>query len=86
MALGRITASGAQPEYYEYIRETSRPVFCLSPLEDDATIKERLRSLVLDREGIRRMAEEGRRLVERHNDVRNIAPMFEAHWKRHLKA
>lgn len=86
MALGRITASGAQPEYYEYIKEDVRPVFCLSPLEDESEIKEKLRRLVLDKEGLKRMAAEGRRLTERHNDVRDIAPLFVDHWKRHIKA
>lgn len=85
MAMGRISASGGQPEYYEYIGEDTRPVFCLSPLEDDDTIKERLRRLVSDRESLRRMSEEGRRIVERHNDVRNIAPLFEAHWQKMMK-
>lgn len=84
MALGRVTASGAQPEYYEYINEDSRPIFCLSPLEDGNEIKERLRSLVLDKEGLKRMAHEGRILVERHNDVRDIAPLFTASWERIL--
>lgn len=85
MASGRITASGGQPEYYEYIGEESRPIFCLSPLEDKDTIKNRLRSLVKDKEALVRMAGEGRSLVERHNDVRVIAPLFEAHWKSHIK-
>lgn len=85
MALGRITASGGQPEYYEYIGEESRPIFCLSPLEDKDTIKERLRSLVQDKESLVRMARVGRALVERHNDVRVIAPLFEAHWESHIK-
>ncbi|MDE6056486.1 MAG: hypothetical protein K2F93_00580, partial [Muribaculaceae bacterium] len=85
MALGRVTASGGQREYYDYIREDSRPIFCLSPLEDEAVIKERLRSLTADKEGLRRMAENGRRLVERHNDVRDIAALFERHWQRLIK-
>ena len=85
MALGRISASGGQPEYYGYIDEKSRPVFCLSPLEDEATIKERLRNLAADKETLRRMSKEGRTLVERHNDVRNIAPLFEAHWNNIIK-
>ena len=85
MALGRVTASGGQQEYYDYIREDSRPIFCLSPLEDEAVIKERLRSLTADKEGLRRMAENGRRLVERHNDVRDIAALFERHWQRLIK-
>lgn len=85
MALGRITASGGQPEYYQYVGEDTHPVFCLSPLEDEASIKERLRRLVLDRDEMIRMAREGRDLVERHNDVRDIAPVFESHWRKHMK-
>lgn len=85
MALGRVTASGGQPEYYSYINEETRPVFCLSPLEDEETIKERLRSLTLDKPRLRQMAEEGRRLTERHNDVRAIAAIFESHWKKHIE-
>lgn len=85
MALGRITASGAQPEYYEYMNEKVRPIFCLSPLEGKDEIKERLRHLVLDREGLKRMAQEGRQLVERCNDVRSISPLFETHWNRLIK-
>lgn len=86
MAMGRITASGAQLEYYRYINEESRPIFCMSPLEDDSAIKERLRELILDKERLVRMSEEGRRLVERHNDVRKIAPLFEEHWKKMMKS
>lgn len=85
MALGRITASGAQPEYYEYIGEKARPIFMLTPEEDDETIKSRLRDLVADRGRLSTMAEEGRRLVERHNDVRHIAPLFERIWKNALQ-
>ena len=85
MALGRVTASGAQPEYYDYIQEDSRPIFCLSPLEDEKSIKERLRELVIDKERLKEMSETGRLLVERHNNVRDIAPMFEAHWKANIK-
>lgn len=85
MALGRITASGAQPEYYSYIRENTRPIFCLSPLEDDNTIKDRLRSLISDKEALIRMSEDGRRLVERHNDVKEIATLFENHWQNMMK-
>lgn len=86
MALGRIAASGAQPEYYEYIADESRPVFCLSPLEEESSIKERLRALITDKERMRNMAHEGRKLVEKHNDVRDIATLFEAHWKKHIKS
>ena len=82
MALGRITASGGQPEYYEYLGEDTQPIFCLSPLEDDTTIKKRLKALILDIKRMNRMSKEGRRLVEKYNDVRIIAPLFEQHWKK----
>lgn len=85
MAMGRITASGGQPEYYKYIGETVRPIFCLSPLEDEGTIKNRLKELILDTNQMKSMSEDGRHLVEKHNDVRNIAPLFEEHWKKQIK-
>ena len=85
MALGRITASGGQPEYYEYIGETGQPIFCLSPLESEETIKERLKELILDTDRMKSMTEEGRHLVEKHNDVRNIASLFENHWKKQMQ-
>lgn len=84
MALGRITASGGQPEYYEYLREDTQPIFCLSPLEDDNTIKKRLKALILDVERMKRMSKEGRGLVEKHNDVCNVARIFEDHWKNQI--
>lgn len=80
MAMGRISASGGQPEYYDYIGESNHPIFCLSPLEDDETIKNRLKSLILDKNRLKQMSEDGRRLVEKHHDVKNIAPLFEQHW------
>lgn len=85
MAYGRITASGGQPEYYEYIGEETRPILRLSPLEDDKTIKERLKDLITDKEKMIKMSEEGRQLVEKHNDVEKIAPIFEAHWQKMMK-
>ena len=85
MALGKIAASGGQPEFYEYIGENEQPVFCLSPLEDDETIKNRLKELILNPDRMRKMSEQGRRLVEKHNDVRKIATLFEKHWEKHIK-
>lgn len=82
MAIGRVSASGGQPEYYGYCDESIHPVFCLSPMEDRATIKERLRALIEDKEDMYRRSKEGRKLVERHNDVRRISDIFESHWKK----
>ena len=85
MALGRISATGGQPEYFDYINEADGPVFCLTPLEDENTIKKRLKELILDTERLNSMSLEGRRFVEKHNDVRNIATLFEKHWEKHIK-
>lgn len=84
MSLGRLAASGGQPEYYEYIKESNQPIFCLSPLDNENTIKNRLKDLICDTQRMRSMSEEGRRLVEKHNDVRDIATLFEKHWQKHI--
>lgn len=83
MALGPVAATGAQPEYYEYIGEPEfPPIFALSPLEDTY---ERLRNLVIHPQPIIRMSIEARRIVERNNDVKVVADKFEAHWRKILK-
>lgn len=84
MALGRISGSGAQPEYYAQLGEEAlRPIFSLSPLETQ--IEEKLEALVLDREELERRATEGRALVEKYNDVRKVADKYEAHWSKQMK-
>lgn len=81
MALGRVAGSGAQPEYYEYIgNPESRPVMCLSPLENN--LKERLASFAADPSPLKDMSIKGRMLVERHNDVRKVAASFLSHWEK----
>lgn len=82
MALGRVAATGAQPEFYSHIGESVRPLIPLSPLEDPA---EALRPLILDPSPLAGMARQGRKIVERHNDVRIVADKFERHWNRILK-
>ncbi len=79
MALGRVAGSGAEPEYYGYIgNPEKRPVFHLSPLIHD--LKGRLRDLALDPSPMFEMSREGRKLVERHNDVAVVADRFLCHW------
>lgn len=79
MALGRVAASGAEPEFYSYIgNPTERPVFRLSPLDSD--IPDRLRALILNPSSLPEISRQGRRLVERNNDVRLVADRFLAAW------
>lgn len=79
MALGRVAGSGAEPEYYDYLGNPAKhPIFHLSPLIPD--LKDRLRALILDPSPLYEMSREGRKLVERHNDVAVVADRFLNHW------
>lgn len=78
MALGRVAATGWQPECAEMTGCGSLPVIPLAP---DVDVKSRLKELLLDRETLRKISEAGRRLVERENDVRVVAERFETHWQ-----
>lgn len=79
MALGRIAGSGAQPEYYQYINEESRPILELSPLIPNLT--DHLRDLILDTHRMEQMADQGRKLVEKHNDMAIVTNRYLNHWE-----
>lgn len=84
MALGKVAASGAQPEYYNYISAgDTRPVVELSPLTD---IEETLRQLILDKEVLPKMGAQGRAIVETNNDLGSVADRFENHWNKILQS
>lgn len=90
MALGRISATGAQPEFYSYIGEEqwaedpmSGPIISLSPLDND--IRQRIQTLLLDPERLNRMSAQGRDLVEKNNDSRIVAKKFIDQWNRLCK-
>lgn len=86
MALGRVAATGAQPEFYRYINEPDLgAIIPLSPLISDNEWKEKFRQMIFDPSSLRKMAQEGRRIVEKHNDVRIVANKFELHWNQILK-
>lgn len=87
MALGRIPATGGQPEFYSYIGEpqwaenpAAGPILSLSPLDTD--MKERITALIEDPDRMRQMSIDGRRLVEKNNDSAIVAKKFTAHWNR----
>lgn len=80
MALGKVAASGAQPEFYEYLgKDYGYPVFSLSPLEPDT--KERLAAIIENPDPLTEMSRNGRKLVEENNDVKIVADRFLAHWE-----
>lgn len=74
MALGAVTASGAQPEYYNFIKEDSRPIIEASPLNHN--LYDQLRNLVLDPQQLLEMSRQARKIVENHNDVAVVADKY----------
>lgn len=81
MALGRVAASGGEPEFYDFIGEQSlRPIIPLSPINQD--IKNTLRQFVENPELLIKMGKEGRELAEKYNDVRIVAPKFVELWEK----
>lgn len=83
MALGKVAGTGGQEEFYQYIGETEkRPILSLSPLDEN--IEERITELIINPEKMREMGIEGRKLVERNNDVSIVAHKFENHWNKIL--
>lgn len=81
MGMGRVSVSGAQPEYYEYIdNPADRPIVSISPFDRD--IKERILALVDDPEELKRRGEQGRILVENNNSARIVTERFLAHWEK----
>lgn len=80
MAMGKLAATGAQPEYYEYIgNPIEKPLFSLAPTDTD--IKERLISLIGNREEILKRGEQCRSLALMHNDSKLVARRFIEHWE-----
>lgn len=83
MAMGRVAASGGQPEFYDFIGEREmHPVVALNPEKD---ICEELRGLVENRADLRARAHTGREFVERHNSAAVVASRFERHWREILE-
>lgn len=81
MALGKVAATGAQPEYFRFIGEPDRDAIVpLTPL--DESWKDSIRNLILNPSKIEAAALESRRLVETHHNVRSVAPLYLDLWSR----
>lgn len=81
MAMGSVPISGGEEEFYSFIGERElRPIFNPDPADDEATAR-RFADLVADPEKLRRMSEQGRLFVERHNDAPVVAARFINAWK-----
>lgn len=78
MSMGCITASGAEPEFYDMIGENVlRPVVRLNPFID---IEKELSVLIEDRDMLATKSVQGIEFVKRHNDVNIVADRFVSCW------
>lgn len=80
MALGKVPATGAMPEYYAYLDDDfDKPIIQLSPLDPD--IKETLRTHILNKGSLIYKSIKARKLVEKNNDVKIVADRYISHWQ-----
>lgn len=75
MALGKVTVSGAQPEFYEFIGNPEiRPIISISPLDND--IEERILALIENPSQIINIGSQSREFVKTYNDSSIVAKKF----------
>ena len=81
--MGRVVISGGEEEYYKFIgEEVLRPIINADPRTEN--LAEWLEPLLLDRADLQRRSLQGRKLVEKHNDIRVVADRLLEAWQ-HLK-
>lgn len=82
MAMGRVTLSGGEEDFYNFIGETElRPIINTDPSDLQLTLS-RLEEVALNPTLLCRMAAEGPEFVRRHNDTTVVARRFEQAWQR----
>lgn len=79
MALGKVAATGAEPEYFKFINESANNALIpLSPLIDN--LPDYLAQHFSDRDALASMAQQGRKIVENNNDVKIVVGKFLNVW------
>jgi len=82
MAQGLVAVSGAEPEYYDLIKETvNQPIFNVSPLVE-GDIDRKLSWLVEHRDQLPQLACASRAFVEKHNAATVVAQRYLDYWKK----
>lgn len=83
MADGKAVVSGGEPEYYEFIGESSlRPI--INAVPDDEILYHTVRDMVLHREEVLEKAAQGPEFVARHNDSSVVANRHIEFWESKL--
>jgi hypothetical protein len=87
MAQGRISGSGAQSEFYDFIGEHEmHPIIDLNPIRTVESYVDELTNLICNREKLVELGRMGRRFVEKHNDSRIVACRYLKHWENVLNS
>ncbi len=85
MAMGKVAVTGAEPVFYDFIKERQlRPMVNARP--DVEALTDSLERVVLgDREMLSQLSRDSRRFVERHNDFRVVARRALDFWTNHIE-
>lgn len=85
MAMGKISVSGAEPEYYDFIGENSlHPIISAVPNEDQ--LADTLLNLIeLPDEKLKELSIKSREFVEKHNSSEVVAQKFLKSWEPLMK-
>lgn len=82
MAQGMIAVSGAEPEFYDFIGETTnRPIINVSPLTED-DIYNKLEWIILNKSQLPAISRASREFVVKHNDSRIVAQKHIDFWNK----
>ena len=79
MAYGQSVVSGGEPEFYDFIGESSLRPIINAPIELDGLTRA-IESVVVDPSSFARRGRESRLFVERHNDCEVVARRFLNFW------
>jgi hypothetical protein len=81
MAMGRVTVSGGEREFYDFLgNDYGCPIINADPWNDDATYAA-VEQLILHPEHLRDMGEKSRRLVQEQNSDQVVAQRFVDFWE-----
>jgi len=79
LGLGKILVSGGEPEMYELLNEKeNQPIVNVFPSEED--IYNKLENIILNRENLKQISENGRKFAEKHHDHIKVAKQYLDFW------
>lgn len=82
MAMGKTVLSGAEPEFYDFIQESDRPLLNASLFLDELT--QQIENVVLNPSILIENHQKARDFVVKHNNSTLVAQRFLSFWQQHL--